>query len=1584
MERVGDRLYVGAPRAGGCSLWNGAIYVLQRQAGGPFLLLAKVVGDSAGCVEEHQLGATLAVLDGQLIGHSVGGNVHVLRAFDASAAAVTRQWRLPVPRVPTVGAALAPWAAGDPGATVRIRSDGTTLAVGVMRTSQTNQPGILLYELGAGACDAAGLCACLPGYAGPECSVEVCQTNSACDDGNPCTQDACQDDGAGVFSCSNAPLTGPCQDGNACTEGDTCQADVCAPGAAKVCTDGNPCTQDACLSSVGCMYAASLSSACDDGKVCTKDDACTGKTGCSGTPVICDDGVACTIDACVEPTGCTATPAPNGTACDDGNACATAAACQGGACLPTSATWTACDDGDPCTMDACNPATGCVATWDGTATCGGTGTCALTGGCTCPPGQSLNAQGQCAPCNCPIAGAIGLVHAPQQALESPSLVPDSQFGYQVRVRGQRLFVASPGAHAEPESNPALPAAKHHGAIFVYERNAAGQFVVAQRLALSGAAAVAEARLGVTMAVDPTGKRVVARARYGHLANGQYAIGAKLWVFDEGPAGAWTAQGPLGPPAPIPSGAGYGLDGGSLDVEGDTIALGDPYRSQPSVSGAGRVVVYRRQPSGTWTIAQEIWGSAAGQQFGLGVDLDGGNLVASAIKEHAGTAVTRVFAWNGTSFAQTHAIPHPQPTTTAHVVHWAVSAALSGTTLVVNRQFLGGCASAAAHGGALYRYTLGANGAAQLVGKAFDSPADCSVDARFGTEFAFDGGLLYVANEDVWSHRHTLRSYHLGAAGHVRDQFAFLPVLTAPAGAPVSWSYTTGSGPAAPFLTWAHDIDAHQGRVAVGVQNGHQHRGFVVVYDPAAGACDAAGLCACAPGYAGPDCATQLCTDAAACNDNNPCTKDSCSGPVGATVCVHQPVLEGKCSDGNACTAPDLCKSGQCVAGPALPCDDGKPCTLDSCLPSIGCVHTALLVGPCDDGDPCTVEDICQPKVGCAGVPYRCDDGNVCTADLRLPPQAPGKPNTCKHVAVADGLPCADGDACTEADQCKFGVCVAGALSVWSDGDACTLDGCHPVTGCLFTPSSAAECQLPCDPFGSVPMHRTATEVVDPGVMRTHNAPVAPTPIALRGDTLIAGWSPFPGGAQSRLWVLRRVNGAWTLQQTLQSGSSTGGIWGHYGIGRDVAVSPDGGLIVALEPNLGRAMTWQRNSSGVYGQPIATAVNMPQSNPQWAAALHTDGVTLLINAPALTGPVYVWRWNGGAWQGTGSPNVLPAAAAPASGLALDGPSAALTGSPGANAGAGVVNLYTRNVAGVWGLVGQLSAATAVAGQGFGHQLARSGDVLAVTAAQGGCQPADATQPRPGHVAVLHRVSGSWQHHHTLQAPGSTCAPAAGFGAALTFDGGDLFVGAPRLPAPGVAGVLGAVLRYRTDAAGGHELIDALRPNAPLLPLTAQAPFGTTDQRRYGLAASASAGRVAVFSTMETTGPAKATRTTILEPVAGAANAFGQCVCKPGWSGKGCAVQACKKGADCDDSNPCTADICDPIADGGKPACVHSIAVSKATYCDDGNPCTEVDACQGDKCTGLSPKVCDDGKFCTTDACDPKVGACVFKTIIGCKG
>jgi hypothetical protein len=95
---------------------------------------------------------------------------------------------------------------------------------------------------------------------GKPCTADICQTgkcqhpiqegNPCVDDGKACTSDLCV---AGV--CQHTPASGiPCDDGKICTEGDVCLSGACKAGKLNLCDDGQPCTKDACIEGAGCSH----------------------------------------------------------------------------------------------------------------------------------------------------------------------------------------------------------------------------------------------------------------------------------------------------------------------------------------------------------------------------------------------------------------------------------------------------------------------------------------------------------------------------------------------------------------------------------------------------------------------------------------------------------------------------------------------------------------------------------------------------------------------------------------------------------------------------------------------------------------------------------------------------------------------------------------------------------------------------------------------------------------------------------------------------------------------------------------------------------------------------------------------------------------------------------------------------------------------------------------------------------------------------------------------------------------------------------------------------------------------------------
>jgi hypothetical protein len=151
-------------------------------------------------------------------------------------------------------------------------------------------------------------------------------TPGPCDDGNPCTADACKAGGG----CTHTVVADgtSCADGDLCNGDEVCQGGTCLPGTPLVCDDNDPCTTDGCDPATGCVF----------------------------TPA-CDDANPCTADTCDPVAGCRHAPVADGTPCPDGNVCNGAETCVAGSCTP--GTPLACTDGPACTTGACSRGTGC-------------------------------------------------------------------------------------------------------------------------------------------------------------------------------------------------------------------------------------------------------------------------------------------------------------------------------------------------------------------------------------------------------------------------------------------------------------------------------------------------------------------------------------------------------------------------------------------------------------------------------------------------------------------------------------------------------------------------------------------------------------------------------------------------------------------------------------------------------------------------------------------------------------------------------------------------------------------------------------------------------------------------------------------------------------------------------------------------------------------------------------------------------------------------------------------------------------------------------------------------------------------------
>lgn len=239
----------------------------------------------------------------------------------------------------------------------------------------------------------AGTYACsMTGYC-----VVVAGTPVVCDDGKPCTGDACLPD---TGECQYDVLADGevCDDGNACTLNDTCSGGSCEPGSnaagGSLCEDGNPCTElDTCLT--GVCNPGETTAGCVPG--CVGAPLMTGCAGCSCESCVCAiDAFCCESQwdescAALCDTDCNGCDGNTGGGEEGGETPLPSGLCAGN-CGGQSDDACYCDDncfgfGD-CCEDICNDC-------QDLASCGGGGT--TGGGGACGAGEIEDCDGLCAP-----------------------------------------------------------------------------------------------------------------------------------------------------------------------------------------------------------------------------------------------------------------------------------------------------------------------------------------------------------------------------------------------------------------------------------------------------------------------------------------------------------------------------------------------------------------------------------------------------------------------------------------------------------------------------------------------------------------------------------------------------------------------------------------------------------------------------------------------------------------------------------------------------------------------------------------------------------------------------------------------------------------------------------------------------------------------------------------------------------------------------------------------------------------------------------------------------------------------------------
>ncbi|QDG50151.1 hypothetical protein FIV42_05200 [Persicimonas caeni] len=202
-----------------------------------------------------------------------------------------------------------------------------------------------------------------------------------CDDGNPCTVDTLVN---GQCTYSDEPDGSSCST-SVCLSGESCQSGQCVGGAAVTCDDGNPCTTNACDPVAGCQYTNDDTLVPDDGVACTADTCSAGVASHSPDDTVCDDTLWCNGaetcapgDADADADGCVVSNVPQAPQTSTGP-------CSHYECdeqsqsftLITEPVGTFCNDGIACTSgDVCDANGLCAGTITGD--CSGLASCTST------------------------------------------------------------------------------------------------------------------------------------------------------------------------------------------------------------------------------------------------------------------------------------------------------------------------------------------------------------------------------------------------------------------------------------------------------------------------------------------------------------------------------------------------------------------------------------------------------------------------------------------------------------------------------------------------------------------------------------------------------------------------------------------------------------------------------------------------------------------------------------------------------------------------------------------------------------------------------------------------------------------------------------------------------------------------------------------------------------------------------------------------------------------------------------------------------------------------------------------------------
>ena len=879
-----------------------------------------------------------------------------------------------------------------------------------------------------------------------------CKTKADCEDGNPCTTDGCI-----AGKCENPANTEACDDKNPCTVDDGCKAGKCG-GAPKPCSDNDACTTDSCDPKAGCLHKPNTGPCTDgdkclDGKTC-KDGKCQG-----GKPKTCDDKNACTKDSCDKAAGCIHKPAEG--QCDDGNACTTTDACKGGVCTGVKKN---CDDGDACTDDLCDAKSAkCTnqAVGDGTP-CDDANKCTDKDACTsgkcagskksCDDGNACTADlcdGKTGSCDHSTSNNGGTCDD-----GNPCTEKDVCNGGKCKGVGQDCDDKKP---CTVDTCDAKTKKCSHAPATEGSSCDDGDKCTVSAVCVKGKCE------GKPKGCDD-GNPCTKDGCSGTSGKCSHVSAASGSACDDGDActskDACTGGKCVGtklcddgnPCTNDSCNPQTGACSATPIKDGASCNDGDKCTT-PDRCVTGKCVGTAKNCNDGEPCTTDSCNAATGlcknDKLKDGATCNDGNACTAGETCAAGKCGKgkNVCSFKPL-FTDNMACKDAgnwtaTPATKEPDVGWHVD-----KTPAAVKPKTGDCTLNLNNGN---NYDNGKRINASATSKTVKIPAVDHARMRIWTFHDVETSNLYdkryieISSDGF---KQQVQSVQVNNSSSHKNKWIEMTL---------------------PMDGWIGRTIQVRARIDTADEKFNTGKGWflddmVIETGSKPGTCagrcgklDANASCQCDTNCAkAGNCCTDykaLCTGCqndAVCNDGNPCTKDSCDKAKG--MCTSVPVANSAaCNDGDSCTEKDACLNGQCT-GKTANCSDNEPCTYDFCDKLKGCQNNQSS-GACEDGDKCTTKDTCKSGK-CVSGPATCDDGNSCTKDA-----CDAKTGKCTNTNLADGAACEDGNKCTSFDTCSAGKCIAGQPKC-ADGNACTTDACDAKTGaCKYTPIKDG---TPCD------------------------------------------------------------------------------------------------------------------------------------------------------------------------------------------------------------------------------------------------------------------------------------------------------------------------------------------------------------------------------------------------------------------------------------------------------------------------------------------------------------------------------------------